>query len=285
MATLLPPLERATMNSLEAAMRVLKLLDKRRPVLRVGEISRELSLQKSTVSRLLRTLSEHEFLERESEGQGYTVGRHPLVLSDLYLAGHTLLERIDAVLDTLVDEFGFVGYAGVLSGGDIVVLRLKYGRYPLRFVQDVGQRIPAERTAIGRALLARKPDAEASALIAQPGSRAARATLLEELARIRRKGWAAIESAIIPGIAAAGAAVGDPARNEALGFALSFPMTASDELLRGRMARTVRDEARRLGQQLGDPFWAGLKASGEIAVAQGSRTGPRRARKAQRAIA
>ena len=74
------------MNSLEAAMRILKLLDKRRRVLRVGEISRALSLQKSTVSRLLRTLSEHEFLERERDGQGYTVGRRVLALSDLYLA-------------------------------------------------------------------------------------------------------------------------------------------------------------------------------------------------------
>lgn len=274
------------MNSLEAAMRVLKLLDKRRPVLRVGEISRELSLQKSTVSRLLRTLNEHEFLEREREGQGYTVGRRSLVLSDLYLVGHSLLSRIDAVLDALVDEFGFVGYAGVLSGADIVVLRVKYGRYPLRFVQDVGQRIPAERTAIGRALLARKQNAEAIALIGQHGrARAGRATILQELARIRRMGWAAIESAIIPGIAAVGAAVGDPARNEALGFALSFPITAADELLRERMARTVRDEARRIGERLGDVFWGDIRASGEIDVAQASRTGQRRSRKPQRATA
>jgi DNA-binding IclR family transcriptional regulator len=256
------------MNSLEAAMRVLKLLDKRRPVLRVGEISRELSLQKSTVSRLLRTLSEHEFLEREGEGQGYTVGRRSLVLSDLYLASHTLLDRVDAVLDALVEEFGFVGYAGVLSGADIVVLRLKSGRYPLRCVQDVGQRVPAERTAIGRALLARKPEAAG-------GNRAA---LVDELARIRRNGWAAIESAIIPGIAAVGAAVGDPNRNEALGFALSFPTAATDELLRARMARRVRDEALAIGKRLGDPFWTSIGA-------EAPRGGQRRARRPQRTTA
>jgi DNA-binding IclR family transcriptional regulator len=252
------------MNSLEAAMRVLKLLDKRRPVLRVGEISRELSLQKSTVSRLLRTLGEHEFLEREREGQGYVVGRRALALSDLYLAGHSLLDRIDAAIDALVEEFGFVGYAGVLSGSDIVVLRLKPGRYPLRFVQDVGQRVPAERTAIGRALLARQSDT----------ARGNRASLGEELAKIRRNGWSAIESAIIPGIAAVGAAVGDPARGEALGFALSFPTAATDELLRARMARRTRDEALAIGRRLGDPFWVDFTTSGQ-----------RRTRKTQRATA
>jgi DNA-binding IclR family transcriptional regulator len=270
------------MNSLEAAMRVLELLDKRRPVLRVGEISRALSLQKSTVSRLLRTLSEHDFLEREREGQGYTVGRRALVLSDLYIAGHSLLDRIDAVLDALVEEFGFVGYAGVLSGADIVVLRLKSGRYPLRFVQDVGQRVPAERTAIGRALLARQHDAEALALVGQHSQpRAARAALIEELARIRRKGWAAIDSAIIPGIAAVGAAVGDPARNQALGFALSFPLTATNELLRARMGRAVRDAALGIGKRLGDPIWVGIGAADKI-EARGTRA-VRNARKARRA--
>jgi len=248
------------MNSLEAAMRILKLLDKSRPVLRVGEISRALSLQKSTVSRLLRTLGEHELLEREREGQGYTVGRRSLALADLYLAGHSLLDRIDAALDALVEEFGFVGYAGV---------RLKPGRYPLRFVQDVGQRVPAERTAIGRALLARQPEAAA---------RGSRVPLVEELARIRRNGWAAIESAVIPGIAAVGAAVGDPARNEALGFALSFPMAATDELRRARMARRVRDEALAIGKRLGDPFWRDFATAAP-------RGGQRRTRKPQQATA
>ncbi len=272
------------MNSLEAAMRILKLLDKKRPVLRVGEISRDLSLQKSTVSRLLRTLSEHEFLEREKDGQGYTVGRRSLVLSDLYLAGHSLLDRVGAAVDTLVEEFGFVGYVGVLSGADIVILRLKHGRYPLRFVQDVGRRIPAERTAIGRALLARKENAEAIAEVDQRNrSRAARAALLQELERIRSKGFSAIESAIIPGIAAVGAAVGDPARSEALGFALSFPLAATDELLRARMARSVREAASGIGKRLGDPAWIDAGASAETGRTDTPSTGRRR--KLQRATA
>jgi DNA-binding IclR family transcriptional regulator len=201
------------------------------------------------------------FLSAKGRGRAIPPGQ-PLVLSDLYLSGHTLLSRFDAVLDALVEEFGFVGYAGVLSGTDIIVLRLKPGNYPLRFVLDAGQRVPAERTAIGRSLLARKPDAEAIALVGQHGQgRAARATLLTELARIRRKGWATIESAIIPGIAAVGAAIGDPARGEALGFALSYPKTATDESLRARMARRVRDAALSIGARLGDPFWVAIKAA------------------------
>ena len=68
-------------------MCMLKLLNRDRPLLRVGEVSRELRIQKSTVSRLLRVMSDHGWLEREADGLGYMVGRNALVFADLYLSG------------------------------------------------------------------------------------------------------------------------------------------------------------------------------------------------------
>jgi DNA-binding IclR family transcriptional regulator len=252
------------MNSLEAAMRVLKLADHSRPVLRVGEVSRELGLQKSTVSRLLRTMSEHELIERESDGQGYVAGRRALMLANLYLSAHTLLDLVDTAVDALVEEFEFVGYAGALSGSDIVILRLKHGRYPLRLVREVGTRVPAWRTAIGQALLARKPDAEASSLIKARDGASDRKAVRAQLDAIRRTGVTSLVSAIVPGIAATGAAVSDPGRNEALGFALSYPVGATDEGMRELIARRVREEAQRIGTRLGDPFWVGLNAKAGV---------------------
>ena len=51
-------------------------------------------------------------------------------------------------------------------------------------------------------------------------------------------------------------------------------LPATDELLRARMARRVRDEALAIGTRLGDPFWAGFAT-----------TGPRRVRRTHRASA
>ena len=195
-------------------MRILRLVDRGRPVLRVGEVSRELGLQKSTVSRLLRTMSEHELVERERHGQGYVAGRRGLVLADLYLSAHSLLELVDGAIEALVSEFEFVGYVGVLSGSDIVLLRVRHGHYPLRLVQEVGKRIPAILTSLGFALLARKSDAEVSELLREEaGAKPAR--IVARLDEIRRNGTAAISSAIIPGIGAIGAAVGEFGRRGA----------------------------------------------------------------------
>jgi DNA-binding IclR family transcriptional regulator len=252
------------MNSLEAAMRVLKLVDQSRPVLRVGEVSRELGLQKSTVSRLLRTMSEHELIERERDGQGYVAGRRALVLADLYLSAHTLLDLVAEAVDALVDEFTFVGYVAALSGPDIVILRVKHGRYPLRLVQEVGKRLPAWLTAIGRSLVAHRPDGEISALLeAAPGAPKP-SMALAEIARIRRAGIASVESAIIPGIGAIGASVSDSSGNEALGFSLSYPLSATDKHTRDLMAERVREEGRRIGTRLGDPFWTAADPTAHI---------------------
>ena len=264
------------MNSLEAAMRILRLVDRSRPVLRVGEVSRELGLQKSTVSRLLRSMSEHELVERERHGQGYVAGRRGLVLADLYLSTHSLLELVDGAIDALVSEFGFVGYIGGLSGSDIVILRVKHGHYPLRLVQEVGKRIPATLTSLGLALLARKSDTELAELLRNEKG-AEPASLTARLDEIRRNGTAAISSAIIPGIGAIGTAVGEPGGDEALGFALSYPVSAADEKLVARMVGRVREEGTRIGQRLGDPVWSMQDAAAKVIELPSLRPSPRRA--------
>jgi DNA-binding IclR family transcriptional regulator len=237
-------------------MRILSLLSQDRPVLRVGEVCRELEVPKSSVSRLLKTMSDHGLLEREQRGQGYVSGRRSLVLADLYTARHTLLDLIDVTLDNLITEFGFAAYAAVLTGPDIIVLRLKHGRYPLRLVQEVGKRIPAFQTAIGRALLARLSDEEALVLIKErEGSKSKAVAALQELRRIRQSGIATTTSTVIPGISAIGAALHDPARAESLGFSISFPSAASNPDLDDRMMRRTKKEAQSIGIRIGDPFW------------------------------
>lgn len=241
------------MSSLENGLRILALLSPQRPVLRVGEVCRELDIPKSSVSRLMKALGDHGLLEKGGDEAGYVVGRRALVLSDLYLARHSLLGSIETAVAELVAEFGFVGYIGAPAGRDIVILRRKHGSYPLRLVQEVGQRLSPHLTAIGRALVARRPQAQAVATLTGGGMPESDA--LEALSEIRRSGVARVTSAIIPGISAIGAAVADPARGEVMGFSLSFPLSAADERLRARMAARVREEARAIGLRLGDAFW------------------------------
>jgi len=251
------------MSSLENALKIVALLSKDRPVLRVGEVCRELDLPKSSVSRLLKTLSAYDIVEREPGDTGYAAGRRALLLADLYTARHNLLDLVDASLDTLTADFQFACYCAVLNGADIIIIRVKHGSYPLRLVQEIGVPMPAYRTSVGRALLARKTDAEVLALVRSHADEAdSDEAVLAAIAEVRRTGASATANTVIPGVAALGVAVHDAKRNEMLGFSISYPIAATDEALRSRMLRRIREEAHAIGGRSGDAFWLSHDMSG-----------------------
>lgn len=243
-------------SSLENALQILSLLGPDRPVLRVGEVCRDLGMPKSSVSRLLKAMAESGVIEREAGELGYVAGRRSLELGELYLTRHTLLDLIDHSIDRIVKTFGFAGYAGILSGRDLVVIRSRHGAYPLRLVQQVGKRLPSFDTAIGQALLSRLSEDEAAEAVSsewEPDSAAAR----ETLDRVYCSGLAQAESAVIPGIGAFGAAVRKPDTGEAIGFAISFPVGAVSAEQHRDMALWIRAEAAAIAARIGDSYWIG----------------------------
>ncbi|MCR5858019.1 IclR family transcriptional regulator [Mesorhizobium sp. J428] len=149
------------MSSLENALKIVSLLDRTRPVLRVGEVCREIGIPKSSVSRLMKTLGDYGILEREAgEGVGYVAGPRSLLLADLYSAQHSLKDQVEVALERLTEEFGFAGYVSVINGADIIILSVRHGSYPLRLVREIGQPMPAFTTSVGRALMSYLEDGE-----------------------------------------------------------------------------------------------------------------------------
>jgi DNA-binding IclR family transcriptional regulator len=248
-------------SSLETALKMVALLGKDRPVLRVGEVCRELGVPKSSVSRLLKTLSEYDIVEREPQGNGYLAGRRAMVLSELYVQRHSLHVLVDEALQRLTEDFQFACYAAVLTGPDIIIIRAHHGNYPLRMVQDLGVPIPAFRTSVGRALLARKSDEEVIALVQEREPEPIdRPAVLGQIESVRRCGAVTTDSTVIPGIAALGVAVRDAERKEMLGFSISYPTIAVDDAMRARMHVRIREEARTIAERIGDSYWVELAA-------------------------
>jgi DNA-binding IclR family transcriptional regulator len=248
------------MSSLENGLRILALLGDERPVLRVGEVCRELDIPKASVSRLLRTLAEANMLERDNRDGSYSVGERALDLAKLFLARHNLLDLVRSAIEDLVAEFGFTGHAGIVSGSDRVLLLIKQGWYPLQHIGAVAERKPAVESIIGRAILARMTDSE---LLAQLGYETTEqvlhnmsgAQVLSEIHAIRRNRIAYSSSLITPGIASAGAAIADPGRNEVLGFCLSYPSAAADPAMEQRIREAMYLHASQIGRKLRDPVW------------------------------
>jgi DNA-binding IclR family transcriptional regulator len=241
------------MSSLESAIRILQSMSAGKPVLRVSDVSNELDLPKSTVSRLLKTLSEGGLLERDDESRQYSVGPLLLQLGGLYVSSRSVLDLIDREMPRLVSTYGFTGYAGILDGGHVVVLRQWQGSHPLRFILDVGSRLPAEQTALGLALMADSDDAAIEATLGAgatdpvTGAPVTLAQIMHDVERCRRDEWIEVPCATAPGITAIGTVItASHAGEPSIGLSISFPDHAADEALRAQMASRLTETARRI---------------------------------------
>lgn len=229
------------MSSFDSAMQILGLLGRDRKVLRVGEVGRELAMPKSSVSRLLRAMEEAGLLQRD--GGGYAAGPRSLTLASLYLERWTLLDQVDPVLEQLVDRFGFTGFVSKLDGSDIVLLRVRQGSYPLRYVREIGTRLPAWQTAMGQVLLARLSDA-ARTLRLEGCGEIDQAKLSEAIAQARATGSITARSTFTLGATTIATAVGAAVPEGGLALGIAFPDSAADAPLR----RQIRDAMLQLGR-------------------------------------
>jgi DNA-binding IclR family transcriptional regulator len=248
------------MSSLENGLRVLALLHANQGELRVSDAARALDLPKSTISRLSKLLTEAGFLERESGGRAFRSGPELFRLGNLYRARLPAESRIDETLSGLVHRYPATAYVGVLRAMDLIVLRRHEGVHPVRYIQEPGATIPAYATAVGKALLARRPPEElVSALPMHLRSQTRdvdmpRDKLLAELEVARARGYAELDDRLL-GIGAIGVAVG-LARGRDIGFAICFAReTAMAD--KEAIARTLVDAAREIGQLCDDPLWRG----------------------------
>jgi DNA-binding IclR family transcriptional regulator len=169
------------------------------------------------------------------------------------------------VLEALVGRCGETGHVAVLDGIEVVTVAVVDGWRSVRMHSTVGKRSPAHATAIGKALLAALPEAEVRR---RYGRRALERrtektigsvpALLEHLAEVRAKGWAADGEELEAGSRCVAAPVADHTAAVVGAVGLSGP---SD--------RITATAARRLGNDLratAAEVSAGLGARGVAAA-------------------
>lgn len=240
------------MSSLENGLRILSLFHSGRAVVKVRDVGSELNLPKSSVSRLMASLADRGILERGRADTGYMIGPLALTLYDSYFKGRSLTPEFEHVLGELVAEFSFTGLASTLTEADIVLVNAKYGSHPLRIVQSIGQRLPAEDTVTGKCLLARLSDDEVRGRLAAAG-RSAGPELFAVLQSIRESGFSWEASRRTKGIESIGAAIVSM-DGDAVGFCLIYP-AGDGAPVKEAMIKRVCSVAADVGARFGDDFW------------------------------
>lgn len=136
-------------------MRVLNLLEiiSRNPHrYTLSDLSVNLSIPKSTLSPILRTLLEKNYLSADSMHR-YSIGLAAGKLGQEFIEQVPFPGEAEKILSAITAACKEACHFGILSGGDILYLRKINSPQPIRMISSVGATLPAYSTAVGKALL------------------------------------------------------------------------------------------------------------------------------------
>ena len=146
--------DRYNVPALERGLNILSEFSRETQVLTAPELARRFKLPRSTVFRLLTTLENMGFIERDEGARGYRLGLAVLRLGFEYLASLPLNELGMPVLERLSNESRHACNLIVRDGRSIVYVARVAPPSPFVSAVSVGTRLPAHATVFGRVLLA-----------------------------------------------------------------------------------------------------------------------------------
>jgi DNA-binding IclR family transcriptional regulator len=183
-----------SVQSIERAAAVLRLLAAAPDGLGVVDLGNSLGLPKGTVHGIIRTLLQVGFVDQDKASR-YHLSGALTHLGDSYLDLNELRSRAINWADALAARSGEVVRVGRLVSGRVVVVHHVFRPDDSDQDLDVGSTLPAHATALGKAVLAfdtsgttgrqrGRLEAFTTRTLVDP------ARLAEELAQVRSNGWA-----------------------------------------------------------------------------------------------
>lgn len=237
---------------------MLKAFDDVEPELGVSDLSRRLGLSKSIVMRLVSTLRDEGFLEKNPSSSKYRLGLGAFEVGNLYYLNASLKRDAEPLLEELAQRLGYSTYLGTLSGDRAVYISAIEGSGPIRVAPRIGGSAPAHTTASGKALLAALTPEDLERYLAAvdlqpetPASITSKQDLRNELVQVRAQGYAVTRGEHLTGVGSIGAPILD--RNGAAIAAISvgFPLYLVPETQWPPIVAAVQDVAQLISRRLG----------------------------------
>ncbi|MFI6078750.1 IclR family transcriptional regulator [Actinoplanes sp. NPDC051343] len=246
-----------TVQSIERAAAVLRLLAGGPGRLSLGDIARSLDLAKGTAHGILATLREVGFVEQDRGSGHYQLGAALLRLGTSYLDINELRSRSINWADPLAARSGEAVRIGTVLDGQVLVVHHVFRPDDTFQTLDVGSLLPLHATAMGKVLLAYRATGVAPPREFDRFTRRTITTsraLAAELAHVRETGWGAEIEERTPGEAALAAPIRAHGGLVVGAIGISGPVERvcdSHYQPRPRLVTYVRDAARAVSRDLG----------------------------------
>ena len=158
--------ERATdfVESLDPGLRLLKKFGDKSGPMTLSDLARAAELPRATARRILFTLERGGFVA--TDGKLFTLTPHVLTLAASYLRSSQVVSVLQPVLDRIASAAQEISSLSVLDSDEVVFIARGSPARVFSAGLDIGYRLPAFCTSVGRAMLGQLDNTELAAKLA-----------------------------------------------------------------------------------------------------------------------
>jgi len=247
-----------SVQSIDRAFDILELLSFEPGGLSLTDIGRRLDLHKSTVHRILTSLKNRGYIEKDASSGNYKLGLGFVALAGEHLSGLELTTEARPFLHALSKRTGQTAFLAISEGRDLVYIDKAESFQSLRRYKIIGRRRPLHATSLGKAILSGMPDerirwmysdAEFKPLL--PNTITSLPQLFEELRVTRERGWSFDNEENEPGTKCVGAPVFDYRREAIAAVSVAWEMAAYPDMEVDRLVALVTETAKSISARMG----------------------------------
>lgn len=147
-----------SVRAVDRALDVLLCFTRQAPELSMTQIAEQVGIHKSTVHRLLATLENKRFVQRNPDTGMYRLGIRLLQMAYLTLEQNDLRRVATPFLRRLGEQYQENIHLAALDDIDVIFMYIIESPQRVKLAAAIGQRLPAFATASGKAILAFMPE-------------------------------------------------------------------------------------------------------------------------------
>lgn len=224
------PLPRS-IKSAERTLALFELFSREQRPFTVGRISDLLGMPQASASMLLRNLTELGYLEYDREARTFAPSIRVALLGSWIDRRFGEAGAIGTRLDALQRRVGETAFLGIQNGAAAQYILSQQSHQPETLSVESGQFRSLTCSAMGRALLSIKPDAEVIAWVRRSNAEATEARFkvhegefMQLIARARADGYASTAGDVTPGLGAIAMAIPSPMGQAPIALGVGGPV-------------------------------------------------------------
>jgi len=238
-------------QSLARGLKILSLLSESSDGGSIIELANDLGIDKGSASRLMSTLVNYGFAEKDATSRRFFLGPQVVVLSRSLLTRMPLRDVAKPYLRELMKTTGECAHIGVISRGKVLYIDQVESPASLRVNAEVGFMAPLHCTALGKVLLAfgRQPIPENLERYTE-STLVTRESLHRHLEMVRDKGYAVDDEEFDLGVRCIAAPIFDFREKIVGSIGISGPLTRMSSSRMETLAGQVLSISRQLSDRM-----------------------------------